>query len=72
MSHSITLSREIQASPEAVYRAFRTPSGLLDWCAEAVELDTSKGQYLFLWADGRFVFLIWLREFDIDFFKILK
>lgn len=52
MSHSITLSRDIQASPEAVYRAFHTPSGLLDWCAAAVKMDTGKGHYLFLWADG--------------------
>ncbi len=51
MNHSVTLSQTIQASPDAIFRAFTTPGGLLDWCANAVELDTAKGSYLFLWSE---------------------
>ena len=52
MNHSVTLSRSIKAAPEAVFRALTTPTGLLDWCANAVQLDTSKGSYFYLWSDS--------------------
>lgn len=52
MSEPVTLSRAIQAVPEAVYRAFTTSFGLQDWCADAAGLDARPGGHLFLWTDS--------------------
>ena len=51
MNHSVTLSRSIKAMPSALFRAFSTPAGLMDWCANAVEMDVPKGRYFYLWAE---------------------
>jgi uncharacterized protein YndB with AHSA1/START domain len=51
MKDPAALSRSIQASGEAVYRAFTTSLGLQDWCADAAGLDLRPGGHLFLWAE---------------------
>ena len=46
---SFTLSRTIQASPSAVYRAWTTASGLLEWLAYASDVEARVGGRLYGW-----------------------
>lgn len=66
MQHSATLTRTIQASPAAVYRAFSTTRGLLDWCASAADLDARPGGHLFLWTEDGYRALGALSELEND------
>jgi uncharacterized protein YndB with AHSA1/START domain len=51
MTHSFTLQRTFQAIPKAVYRAFATPGGLMEWIANAAEVDNRVGGRFYLWED---------------------
>jgi len=51
MNPSVTLSRSIQATREAAYRAFTTSIGLLDWCADAAGVSARPGGHVFLWSE---------------------
>jgi uncharacterized protein YndB with AHSA1/START domain len=52
MLPSVTLSRSIQATPEAAYRAFTTSLGLLDWCADAADVAARSGGHVFIWSEA--------------------
>ncbi len=47
--HTFTLTRTIQTSPHAVYRAFTTGGGVLDWLANSSDVDARVGGRLYLW-----------------------
>jgi len=48
---SLTLTRTIQASPKAIYRAFTTTAGLMDWIADSSDIETRVGGRLFIWEE---------------------
>ncbi len=52
MTQPTTLTRSLQASPAAAYRAFATAAGLASWCAEAADIDARPGGHLFLSSEG--------------------
>ncbi|MCB9133951.1 MAG: SRPBCC domain-containing protein [Anaerolineales bacterium] len=47
----LTLTQTIQAAPSAVYRALTTPGGLLDWLAQACDVDARLGGRFYVWAE---------------------
>ncbi|MFQ5614944.1 MAG: NAD(P)H-binding protein [Anaerolineales bacterium] len=51
MTHTITLTRTIQASPKAVYRAFTTSGGLLEWFCNSSNVDARVGGHVFTWSN---------------------
>lgn len=51
---TLTLTRTFEATPKAVYRAFTTPAGLLEWAANSSDLDPRAGGRLFLWSEKGF------------------
>lgn len=57
MKTPVSLTRTIQAAPEAVYRAFTTSMGLQDWCADAAGVDLRPGGHLFLWNENGYQLL---------------
>lgn len=50
-SQTLTLTRTIQASPQAVYRAFTTQSGWMDWIAHTSDIEPRVGGRLYLWEE---------------------
>ncbi len=48
---TLTLSRTLEASPQAVYRAFTTPAGLMDWIANSSDLEARVGGRLYIWEE---------------------
>lgn len=48
-SQPFTLTRNIQAPASAVYRAFTTATGLLDWLAHSSDVDTRVGGRIYGW-----------------------
>ena len=51
---TLTLTRTFEATPKAVYRAFTTSAGLLEWVANRSDLDPRVGGHLFLWSEKGF------------------
>jgi len=54
---SLKLTRTFDATPKAVYRAFTTPSGLVEWVANSCDLDPRVGGRLFIWSETGFQFM---------------
>jgi uncharacterized protein YndB with AHSA1/START domain len=48
-TQTFTLTRSIQVSPPAVYRAFTTATGLLDWLAHSSDVEARVGGRLYGW-----------------------
>jgi uncharacterized protein YndB with AHSA1/START domain len=48
---TLTLTRTIQAPPQAVYRAFTTIGGLMDWIAYSSDVEARVGGRLYIWEE---------------------
>ena len=48
---TLKLTRTFDATPKAVYRAFTTPGGQMDWFANAAEMDARVGGRFYLWTE---------------------
>jgi len=50
-SPTLTLTRTIQALPKAIYRAFTTTTGLMDWIANSSDVEARVGGRLYIWEE---------------------